>query len=106
MFTKIIGEFKNTGDSEEGGFSSGKLWKLKKKISPKFTEPPTSMISSEGKMLTNNEDIKNEAIEHYTKVFSHTKIKEGLENIQEKQESLCSKQLELASQQKKTKLDN
>ena len=100
MFNKIMGEIKDTGDSEEGGFSSGKLWKLKKKIAPKFTEPPTSMINSEGKMLKNNEEIKNEAIKHYENVFSHSKIKDGLENIQKTQESLCLKRLGLASQQK------
>ena len=62
MCKKIMGEIKNVGDSEEGGFSAGRLWKLKKKLSPKNTEPPTAMLNSEGKLLTNNEDIKKEAV--------------------------------------------
>ena len=41
MCKKILGEIKDIGDSEDGGFSSAKLWKLKKKISPRFSEPPS-----------------------------------------------------------------
>ena len=29
---------------EEGGINSGKLWKLKKKLSPKCRDPPTAML--------------------------------------------------------------
>ena len=31
MYEKSMGELKGMGDSEDGGFNSGKLWKLKKK---------------------------------------------------------------------------
>ena len=43
MYEKIMGELKGMGDSEYGGFSSGKLWKLQKKISPRISEPPSAM---------------------------------------------------------------
>ena len=35
-------------DSEDGGFNSGKLWKLKKKLSPSNFDPPTAMKDSDG----------------------------------------------------------
>ena len=34
---------------EEGGINVGKLWKLKKKLSPICREPPTAMVNKEGK---------------------------------------------------------
>ena len=41
MFQKIMTEVKGMEDSEDGGFNSGRLWKLKKKLSPKVSDPPT-----------------------------------------------------------------
>ena len=34
-------------ESEEGGIYSGKLWKLKKKLSPRGRDPPTAQLSIE-----------------------------------------------------------
>ena len=43
---------------EEGGFNPGKLWQLKKKLSPKHRDPPTAMRDSNGNILTYDEEIK------------------------------------------------
>ena len=96
MCKKILGEIKDIGISEDGGFSSAKLWKLKKKISPKFSEPPSAMLSDEGKLLTSDIDILKEAVKHYKNIFEPTEIKEGLEDVMTAKEALCDERLKEA----------
>ena len=48
-------------DSEDGGFNSGKLWKLKKKLTPSNYDPPTAMKDSEGNLITTENEILKEA---------------------------------------------
>ena len=98
MSEKILGELKDVGDSEDGGFNAGHLWKLKKKLSPRFTEHHSAMLNTEGKLLTNDADIKEEALKHYKNVFTPKKIKEGLEDLKDMKEKLCTARLESTSQ--------
>ena len=100
MFKKIMTEVKDSNDDEDGGFNAGKLWKLKKKLSPNCSEPPTAMMSDEGKLLTNDAEIVKEAEKHYKNVFKPTEIKEGLKELKETREQLCIKRLEEASKNK------
>ena len=74
MANKILKEVQGLEDAEDGGFNSGKLWKLKRKLSPKTNEPPTAMESMEGKLLTDDDDILEEAVKHYKAVFEHRDI--------------------------------
>ena len=69
MYKKIEQKLQNAGDCKNGGFNSGKLWKLKKKLSPRISEPPSAMEDSEGNVLTSEEDILNEAVKHNKSVF-------------------------------------
>jgi hypothetical protein len=57
-------------------------------------------MNSEGKMLTNNEDINKEALNHYKNVFASKEIKEGLEDLKIYKENLCKERLEEASRNK------
>ena len=75
MCNTIMGELRDMGSCEDGGYNSGKLWQLKKKLSPRFTQPPTAMMNSEGHLLTNNDDITKEAVKHYKNVFKNVDIK-------------------------------
>ena len=88
---------------EEGGLNSGHLWNLKNKLIPKHSETPAAMINTEGKVLAKPEDILNEAINHYTKVFEKKDIKQGLENFEVEREKLCEERLLKASQNKTPK---
>ena len=97
MSKKILSELKNVGDSEDGGFNAGHLWKLKKKLSPRFTEPPTAMMNADGKLLTKDADIRDEAVKHYKNVFKPRVIKEGLEDIKDLKDRLCKARLESTS---------
>ena len=38
-------------DAESGGFNTGHMWKLNKKILPKAVSVPTAMQDSKGKLL-------------------------------------------------------
>jgi hypothetical protein len=69
MSNKIFGEVKGLEDAEDGGFNAGRLWKLKKKLYPKVSEPPTAMVNSEGNIITSEKDITDEAINHCKRVF-------------------------------------
>ena len=48
-YRTIKTEAGNIGCSEEGGFHTGKLWGLKKKLCPRAKDPPTAMLDNEDK---------------------------------------------------------
>ena len=100
MYKKIEKEINNIGDCEDGGFNSGKLWKLKKKLSPNTSEPPSAMEDSEGNVLTSEEDILSEAVKHYKAVFEPQQMTEDLKDIQKERELLCMERLLIARQNK------
>ena len=100
MYSKIMGEVEGLEDAEDCGFNPGKLWKLKKKLSAKACEPPIAMISSEGKLITTEEEILKEAKKHYEAVFRKRNITPGLEEIEKERERLCQERLNKAQQNK------
>ena len=61
------------------------------------------MVNSEGKLLTTDKDITDEAVLHYKHVFRHRQIEPGLEHIKRDRELLCQKRLEKASSNKTPK---
>ena len=100
MFDKIMVEVSGIEESEDGGLNPGKLWKFKKKLSPKAREPPTAMLNTEGQIITSEEDIKSEAIKHYTNVFEERQIKGNLKDLKDGHEKLCLQRLKKAAQNK------
>ena len=99
MYNKIKNELKAV-KGDEGGYNPGHLWKLKKKLSPKQSEPPSSMKDSEGNLLTNLKDIKAEAVKHYKRVFEDKPIDTKYKDHQVQREELCQQRLEAAAQNK------
>jgi hypothetical protein len=102
MYNKIKEEVKGI-NCEEGGFNSGSLWKLKKKLSPIHRDPPTAMKDKDGNLLTSDEDIRNEAVKHYKKVFENKPINNKLKEYKKEREFLCEQRL-LASAHNTTPL--
>ena len=100
MYKKIMTEVTGLEDSEDGDFNAGRLWKLKKKLSPKVSEPPTAMKDTNGKLITSSEDIKAEAVKHYKNVFKDRDITSNLKDFQATREKLCLDRLDSASQVK------
>ena len=52
-------------ESDEGGFKSGHLQKIKSKLKPKYKSLPTAMLNKEGHLKTSSEDIKVAAMDHF-----------------------------------------
>ena len=70
MVKKIREELKGV-NSEDGGWNSGHLWKLRKKISPRPSDPPTAMENTDGVLLTDPIEIQKEAIKYFEQLFRH-----------------------------------
>lgn len=85
---------------EDGGFNPRLLWKLKKKLSPKQSEPPTAMKDADGNLLTDDKDIVEESVKHYKKVFEDKAIDDNLKDHKKERQELCAKRLELAAKKK------
>ena len=83
-------------NSENGGFNSGHLWQLKKKLSGKQTNPPAALIDENGKLATTKTEIEALTLKHYKKVLENRTIKEGLENHQLEREKLCENRIKAA----------
>ena len=54
-------ELAKTKDNEK--LDQQKFWRLKKKICPKSTDPPSVMLHKTGNLLTTNKAIENGAVE-------------------------------------------
>ena len=83
-------------NSENGGFNSGHLWKLKKKLIGKPNNPPTAIVDENGKLATTKQEIEKVSLKHFTKVLENRTIKEGLDNHQKEREKLCELRIEQA----------
>ena len=55
--------------SEEGGFHSGDLWRLKNKLKKVSTDPPTSIIKASGKLVASSTEIKSTTLKHFVKLL-------------------------------------
>ena len=89
----IVKEEVSKVNSETGGFNSGHLWQLKKKLSDKRTNHTAAVLDKHGNLVTEKENIKEVTQEHYKKVLRNRTIKEGLETYQKEREDLCEARL-------------
>ena len=97
---KIVKEEVDLVKCEEGGFNSGHLWRLKKKLRPKSNNTPTAIGDTNGKLVTSSQGIKNVTMEHFQKVLENIPIKKGLETYQNEREVLCTERIEIAGESK------
>ena len=56
-------------NSEDGGWNSGYLWKLKKKMSSRLTDPPTAVENKHEVLLTDPTEIMEESLKHYPQLL-------------------------------------
>ena len=88
-------------EADDGGWNTSHLWKLKKKLNPRPSDPPTAMKNSKGVLLTNPEEIKEEAEAHFKKVLENKPMNDpNLNGFQKDREELCRKRLQIAAQNK------
>ena len=100
MSIKILSEVQGLEDTEDGGFNTGKLWRLKKKLCPKPSESPSVMQGSDGRLITTDEEILKEAVQHYQNVFKEREMEEDLNHIKTAREILCEERLNIAGNNK------
>ena len=89
---------KGIDSDEEGGFNTGKLWRLKKILCPRAKQPPEALQSDEGKLLISDKEITDEAIKHYKNVFKTRVMNPDLKHIEDGHERLCPGRLSTAKQ--------
>ena len=61
IYNKIKEELKGI-NSEDGAWNSGYLWKLRRKIHPRPSDPPTAMENQNGILLTDPKEIQKESL--------------------------------------------
>ena len=64
-YMKKVEEASRNIDGMEGGDVTLELWKLKKQLCPQNTETPTAMLDEEENLVTNENEIKQLAINAY-----------------------------------------
>ena len=94
-YTKIVEEIADI-KCEEGGVNVGKLWKLKKKLSPTCRDPPTAMLDNEGNLLTSTKQINDMAVEVFSERLKNRQIKDQLTELKKNKEKLCQLRLDMA----------
>ena len=87
-------------ESEKGGINAGRLWKIKKRLSPRVEDPPTAMMNQAGYLVTSETEIKKLASEHYKKVLENRPMKEELEHEKLDKEELSALRLNIAPNNK------
>ena len=75
--------------------SSNSLWKLKKKLCPNSTNPPTAMLDKCGNLLTSDEAIEERALEAYKERLSANKMDDNLTNLEKETNKLCETRMKL-----------
>ena len=93
---RIVKEEGEIVKSDEGGFNSGHLWRLKNKLRSKTNSSPTAMEDKDGKLVTDSEGIKNITMEHFKKVLENRTIVSGLEEHKKEREALCQERIKFA----------
>ena len=85
---------------DEGGINSGKLWKLKKKLSPRCRDPPTAMLDMEGKLVTNAKDIEKLSLEVFKNRLENRNMEGKLLEMKKEKEIMCKMRMKLAENNK------
>ena len=104
MFKQIKDELEDK-ESKDGGFNSGKLWKLNKKLSLNNADPPTAIKDPKGNLLIKDTKVKNEAVKHYSRIFEDKPMENKLSHLKQPREDLCKERIKIAKKKKKPSVD-
>ena len=83
---------------DEGGINSGKLWRLKYKLSPRCRDPPTAVLNEEGKLVTNAKEIEKLSLKVFKNRLKNRNIEDNL--VEMKKEKMCEMRLKSAKNNK------
>ena len=86
----------NVLQEETEVLNSNKIWKLKKKLCPKMSEPPSAKVNKQGKLVTNEADIKELYTQTFVDRFKPREIKSGKEELIHLKEKLFEQRRKIA----------
>ena len=85
---------------DDSGIHPGKLWRLRKKLFPKFREPPVAMKDETGKTVTSLEEIERLSILTYQDRLRNRPMISELQHLKTQKENLCELKLKAAKKNK------
>ena len=91
---------------DEGGIHSGKLWQLKKKLSPKCRDPPTAMLDLEGNLVTSAHEIEKLSVEIFKDRLRNRPMKAELSELKKKKIRALQIENEAGPEEKDSTMDN
>ena len=90
-YEQVMEELAKTKDNEK--LDQLKFWRLKKKICPKSTDPPSVMLHKTGNLLTTNKAIENRAVEVFRDRLDNNTMKTHLYDMESNVNKLCKQRL-------------
>ena len=100
---KKVNEYIRSITNENGGFSQQGMWKLKSKLCPRPTEPPTAKLNKEGKLETDPQKLLKLYQDTYSERLSHKKMRPEYNNIFQLKNQLWKLRLEQCLESKTMK---
>ena len=101
---KLVMENFGVLSSTDGTVNTNGMWKLKRKIFPKHSNPlPTSKKNFQGQLITNAEELKKLYLETYKHRLRPRPIAKDLGNLKSLKEKLFKKRLKLTKMRKSPK---
>ena len=91
--------------TNKGGLNEKQIWKLKKKLCPRSTDPPTAMLDKEGNLLTGNKAIERRAVEVYRQRLAGNQMAENLAELEKDSNKLCRNRLKICKERKSNPWD-
>ena len=98
-FEMVSENIKQVSDLE-GGFNTNKMWKLKRKIVNRGSEPLCAKKDLEGNMVTNPQLLKKLYLDTFVDRLHHREINPRLDNLKKLREDLFELRLERAKSNK------
>ena len=88
---------------DDGLVNAHEMWKLRKKMCPKNSDPPTAMTDKNGNLLTSDKAIQSRALEAYSERLENNKMEPHLKDLEIDTNELRDVRLKV-SKRKKTPL--
>ena len=87
-------------DSISGNFCQSGMWKVKRKIYPTVTEPPTAKLDTAGNLITAAEPLKNLYLRTYVHRLRQRQIKDDMLELQQLKTDLWEGRFQLSKSRK------
>ena len=90
-YEHVMEELAKIKDDEK--LDQQKFWRLKKKLCPKSSDPPSVMLDKTGNLLTTNKAIENRAVKVFRERLDNNTMKPHLSDMESNVNKLCEQRL-------------